>query len=93
MMNHGTVEDGAATGSGATGDDAPLKLEQFLPYLLMVVASDDTLAATDVALAAFERAGAPKSLELIEGHHFVPYDGEALTSAATRARDFFIDSL
>jgi uncharacterized protein len=61
--------------------------------LLMVVATDDNLAATDVALSAFERAGEPKSLELIEGHHFVPYDGEALTSAATRARDFFIDSL
>jgi uncharacterized protein len=61
--------------------------------LLMVVATDDNLAATDVALAAFERAGEPKSLELIEGHHFVPYDGEAFTSAATRARDFFIDSL
>ena len=61
--------------------------------LLMVVATDDDLAATDVALSAFERAGEPKSLELIEGHHFVPYDGEALTSAATRARDFFIDSL
>ena len=61
--------------------------------LLMVVATDDNLAATDVALAAFERAGEPKSLELIDGHHFVPYDGEAFTSAATRARDFFVDSL
>ena len=61
--------------------------------LLMVVASEDNLAATDVALAAFERAGEPKSLELIDGHHFVPYDGEAFTRAATRARDFFVDSL
>jgi fermentation-respiration switch protein FrsA (DUF1100 family) len=61
--------------------------------LLMVVATDDNLAATDVALAAFERAGEPKSLELLEGHHFVPYDGDAFTRAATRARDFFVDSL
>lgn len=61
--------------------------------LLMVVATEDNLAATDVALAAFERAGEPKSLEVIEGHHFVPYDGEAFTRAATRARDFFLDSL
>ena len=53
--------------------------------LLMVVASDDNLAATDVALAAFERAGEPKSLELIDGHHFVPYDGEPFTRAATAA--------
>jgi fermentation-respiration switch protein FrsA (DUF1100 family) len=61
--------------------------------LLMVVATDDNLAATDVALAAFERAGEPKALDLIEGHHFVPYDGDAFTRAATRARDFFVDSL
>jgi fermentation-respiration switch protein FrsA (DUF1100 family) len=61
--------------------------------LLMVIATDDNLAATDVALAAYERAGEPKSLEVIEGHHFVPYDGEAFTRAATRARDFFLDSL
>jgi len=61
--------------------------------LLMVVATDDDLAATDVTLAAFERAGEPKSLELIEGHHFVCYDGDAFTRAATRARDFFVESL
>ena len=61
--------------------------------LLMVVATEDTLAATDVALAAFARAGEPKSLELVEGHHFVPYDGEAFARAATRARDFFLDAL
>ncbi len=48
MMNHGTVEDDAATGSGATGDDAPLKLEQFLPYLLMVVASLSSQALSRV---------------------------------------------
>ena len=61
--------------------------------LLMVVATDDDLAATDVTLAAFERAGEPKSLELIEGHHFVCYDGDAFTRAATRARNFFVESL
>jgi fermentation-respiration switch protein FrsA (DUF1100 family) len=61
--------------------------------LLMVVATNDNLAATDVALAAYERAGEPKSLEVIDGHHFAPYDGEAFTRAATRARDFLLDSL
>jgi DNA-binding MarR family transcriptional regulator len=48
MMNHGTVEDDTGPGSGATGDDAPLKLEQFLPYLLMVVASLSSQALSRV---------------------------------------------
>jgi uncharacterized protein len=61
--------------------------------LLMVVATEDNLAATDVALAAYERAGEPKALELVDGHHFVPYDGDAFTRASTRARDFFLDAL
>ena len=84
---------------GVPPDDAPtfdpgVAVGHVAPTpLLMVVATDDNLAATDVALAAFERAGEPKSLEVIEGHHFVPYDGEAFTCAATRARDFFLDSL
>lgn len=46
--------------------------------LLMIVATEDRLAATDVALAAFARAGEPKELVLVEGDHFVPYGGEAL---------------
>lgn len=45
--------------------------------LLMVVASHDVVASTEVALAAFERAQEPKQLELVEGHHFVDYQGEA----------------
>jgi hypothetical protein len=45
--------------------------------LLMIVATEDRLAATDVALAAFERAGEPKELVLVEGDHFVPYGGDA----------------
>lgn len=49
--------------------------------LLMVVASADTLAATDVALAAYG-AGEPKQLELVEGHHFVDYDGDAFDHVA-----------
>ena len=43
--------------------------------LLMIVATEDRLAATDVALAAFARAGEPKELLLVEGDHFVVYDG------------------
>jgi uncharacterized protein len=41
--------------------------------LLMVVARNDTITLTDLALAAYERALAPKRLELIPGGHFHPY--------------------
>jgi fermentation-respiration switch protein FrsA (DUF1100 family) len=61
--------------------------------LLMVVATEDRLAETAVALAAFERAQEPKRLELIVGHHFVPYTGAAFAQAAGAARDFFLDYL
>jgi len=57
--------------------------------LLMVVASEDRLAETEVAVQAFERAGEPKHLEMIQGHHFVPYTGAEFVQAATAARDFF----
>jgi fermentation-respiration switch protein FrsA (DUF1100 family) len=61
--------------------------------LLMVVASDDTLAATDVALAAYERAGDPKQLDLVEGHHFVDYDGDAFEVASGVMREFLVRHL
>jgi len=57
--------------------------------LLLLVASEDRLAATGVALAAFERAGEPKQIEMIPGHHFVPYAGAGFEQASTAARDFF----
>ncbi len=56
--------------------------------LLLVVASDDRLASTEVTLAAFERAGEPKELVMLEGHHFVPYEGEAFTRGSQAMRDF-----
>jgi fermentation-respiration switch protein FrsA (DUF1100 family) len=61
--------------------------------LLMVVATNDTLAATDVALASFARAGEPKQLEVVEGHHFTPYDGEAFTRVAAVTSEFFTRKL
>jgi uncharacterized protein len=61
--------------------------------LLMVVASEDRLAETGIALAAFERAREPKRLELIVGHHFVPYTGAAFAQASGAARDFFLEHL
>jgi fermentation-respiration switch protein FrsA (DUF1100 family) len=41
--------------------------------LLMVVALNDTITVTGLALAAYERALEPKRLELIGGGHFDPY--------------------
>jgi fermentation-respiration switch protein FrsA (DUF1100 family) len=41
--------------------------------LLLVVALDDRLTVTDLALAAYERALQPKRLALIPGGHFDPY--------------------
>lgn len=44
--------------------------------LLMVVALNDTITVTDVALAAYERALEPKRLVTIPGGHFDPYVGQ-----------------
>ncbi|MGW3633330.1 alpha/beta hydrolase [Streptomyces sp. NPDC005122] len=41
--------------------------------LLMVVALNDTVTVTDMALAAYERALEPKRLRTIQGGHFDPY--------------------
>jgi fermentation-respiration switch protein FrsA (DUF1100 family) len=41
--------------------------------LLLVVALNDTITITALALAAYERALEPKQLELIPGGHFDPY--------------------
>jgi fermentation-respiration switch protein FrsA (DUF1100 family) len=41
--------------------------------LLMIVALNDTITVTDLALAAYERALEPKKLVLIPGGHFDPY--------------------
>ncbi len=41
--------------------------------LLMIVAKNDTVTPTDLALAAYENAREPKDLKIFEGHHFSPY--------------------
>ena len=61
--------------------------------LLMVVASGDRVAPAEMALAAYEIAGEPKQLELIDGDHFVPYAGAALEQAAAVMRDFLLKYL
>jgi dienelactone hydrolase len=41
--------------------------------LLMLVATDDDVAPTDIALDGFERAREPKKLVFMDGDHFSPY--------------------
>jgi uncharacterized protein len=55
--------------------------------LLMVVALDDKMTITDLALAAYERALEPKRLAVIPGGHFAPYlDQFPLAKAAATGR-------
>lgn len=61
--------------------------------LMMVVATQDALADTAVAVAAFDRAGEPKELVMVEGHHFVPYEGDGFGIASGSAARFFADHL
>jgi uncharacterized protein len=61
--------------------------------LLMVVASGDRVAPAEMALAAYELAGEPKQLELIDGDHFVPYSGAAMEHVAGVMRDFLLKYL
>ncbi len=59
----------------------------------MVVATGDRVAPAEMALAAYELAGEPKQLELIDGDHFVPYAGAAMEHAAAVMRDFLLKYL
>jgi hypothetical protein len=49
--------------------------------LLMVVAEQDTVTLTDVQLAAYGQALAPKALKIIPGGHFDPYVGQFAASS------------
>lgn len=61
--------------------------------LLMVVASEDRLAPTTIALEAFERAREPKQLETFEGNHFSDYEGPGFQQVAAVMRDFLMKHL
>ena len=61
--------------------------------LLMVVATEDELADTAGALAAFARAGEPKHLATIEGGHFVTYQGRGFELAVSAMREFLLTYL
>jgi uncharacterized protein len=50
--------------------------------LLMIVALNDTITLTDLALAAYARALEPKRIVTIQGGHFDPYLGQFPTASA-----------
>jgi hypothetical protein len=54
----------------------------------MIVAEQDYIAVTDLALKAFERALEPKRLQLISGGHFDPYRSQ-LEVSSNAAADWF----
>jgi len=56
--------------------------------LLMVVATEDVVTPTDLALDAFERAEEPKSLRMIEGGHFRPYVTEFAAASGAAVQWF-----
>jgi fermentation-respiration switch protein FrsA (DUF1100 family) len=60
--------------------------------LLMLVANNDTITPTDLALCAYARALEPKKLVMLSGDHFVPYQ-RAFESASSAARDWFLQHL
>jgi fermentation-respiration switch protein FrsA (DUF1100 family) len=77
-------------------------MEKFLEYspaanidrisptpLLMIVAGNDTLTPTDLAVAAYERALEPKSLVITSGAHFDAYTEPGLSETAIPAVDWF----
>jgi len=60
--------------------------------LLMIVARDDALTATDLALEAYGRAREPKHLVLLPGGHFDPYVAQ-FDRASRAACDWFTQHL
>lgn len=77
-------------------------MEKFLEYnpganiarisptpLLMVVAEDDRLTPTDLAIEAYMRAREPKRLVLFRGGHFAAYQEPGLNTTAPAAVEWF----
>ncbi|WP_042462168.1 alpha/beta hydrolase [Neobacillus dielmonensis] len=57
--------------------------------LLMVVAENDELTPTDLAVEAFQRAREPKQLKIIPGGHFDAYTNPGLSHSAPAALNWF----
>ena len=60
--------------------------------LLVVVAREDNVTLTDLALRAYERALEPKRLAMIPGGHFAPYLDQ-FSKAAAAATTWFREHL
>ena len=60
--------------------------------LLMIIADNDTITPTDIALRAFEQALEPKKIVLLQGDHYVPYR-EAFDRSSGVARDWLAQYL
>ena len=61
--------------------------------LLMVIATQDDVASTAVALDTYERASGPKRKVMIEGHHFSAYDEPGRNDAFDAMVDFLDEFL
>jgi fermentation-respiration switch protein FrsA (DUF1100 family) len=77
-------------------------MEKFLEYnpaanihrisptpLLMILADDDRLTPTDLAIEAFQRAREPKKLVMFRGGHFGAYNEPGLSTTAPAAVEWF----
>ncbi|MCC2655006.1 MAG: hypothetical protein K0Q76_114 [Panacagrimonas sp.] len=60
--------------------------------LLMIVAAEDRITPTDIALRAYAAAGEPKKLVMIAGDHYRPYV-EAFDQSSVAARDWLVAHL
>lgn len=93
----GTTWRNEVTLANAFGTEPPFDPGACAAHLrcptLFVVASHDRVAETALALAAHERAPEPKSLLVIEGHHFAPYAGTPQLEAAAAASAWFAGHL
>jgi len=89
--NRATIRNSFGTDPGF---DPGICIQHVSPTpLLMVVATQDQLADTAGALAAFERAGEPKHLTTIEGGHFATYQGSGFELAVSAMRKFLLTYL
>jgi fermentation-respiration switch protein FrsA (DUF1100 family) len=61
--------------------------------LLMVVAANDILTVSDLAIDAFEQAREPKKLVILPGGHFGAYTGPDFELSSGAARDWLVQHL
>ncbi len=60
--------------------------------LMLIVADDDDITPTSLALEAYANARKPRRLVMIHGHHYRPYL-EAFDQSSQAARDWFLNHL